>query len=101
MADSIDTYQISPEQEGSFYEASAAFQGQVIAQKHSREELLKIHLKNLKLLQTPKTATKQVILPTAYRPSVSPLNTLQKVNLQALQLFIASKLINSRSHSVS
>jgi hypothetical protein len=79
MADSIDTYQISPEQERSFYEASSALKGQIIAQKRSREELLKVHSKNLKLLQNPKTTTKQLILPTAYRPSLSPLDALQKV----------------------
>ncbi len=79
MPDSIDPYQISPEQERAFYEASSASKGQIAAQKHSKEELLKAHFQNLELLQNSKTATKHLILSTAYSPSVSSLGTLQKV----------------------
>jgi hypothetical protein len=82
MADSIDPYQISPEQERAFYEASSSCQGQIATQKHSKEGLLKTHFKNLELLKDPKTATKHLILSTAYSPSVSSLDTLQKVSKQ-------------------
>lgn len=82
MADSIDPYQISPEQERAFYEASSSRQGQITTQKHSKEELLKTHFKNLELLKDPKTATKHLILSTAYSPSVFSLDALQKVSKQ-------------------
>jgi hypothetical protein len=77
--DSVDTYEISPDQEKAFYQKSSAFQGQKAVQKHSKEELLKAHFRNLELLQSSKNATKQLVLLTAYSPSNSTLDTLQKV----------------------
>jgi hypothetical protein len=65
MADSVDTYRISPEHEKASHEASTAFQGQIAVQKHSKEELLKTHFNNLELLKNSKIATKQLILPSA------------------------------------
>lgn len=79
MADSIDPYQISPEQERAFYEASSASQGQLAIQKHSKKYLLETHLKNLEQLHDPKPTTKHLILSTAYSLSVSSFDTLQKV----------------------
>jgi hypothetical protein len=79
MTESIDTYQTSPDQEKAFYDASPALQGQVTSQKHSKEELVKAHFKNLELLQNSKPANKELILPTAYSPSSASLSTLQKV----------------------
>ncbi len=82
MADSIDPYQISPEQERAFYDASSASQGQLAIQKHSKKYLLETHLMNLELLQDSKHKTKHLILSTAYSPSVCSFNTLQKVGKQ-------------------
>jgi hypothetical protein len=82
MGDSIEPYQISPEQERAFYEASSASQGQLATQKHSKKYLLETHLKNLELLRDSKATTKHLILSTAYSPSVCSLYTLQKVGKQ-------------------
>jgi hypothetical protein len=79
MTESIDTYRTPPDQEKAFYDASPAFQGRVSSQKHSKEELVKAHFKNLELLKNSKPATKELILPTAYSPSSASLSTLQKV----------------------
>jgi hypothetical protein len=49
MADSLDPYQVSPEQERTFYEASSANQGQLAIQTHSKEYLLETYLKNPEL----------------------------------------------------
>ena len=79
MADSIDPCQISPEQERALFEASSASQGKLAIQKHSKEYLLETHLKNLELFHDSKPTTKYLILSTAYSPSVSSFDTLQKV----------------------
>lgn len=79
MADSVDSYESSPEQERISLEAAASFKGQVAVQKHSKEELIEAHFAKLQLLKNTKTAIKQLILPIAYSPSNSSLDTLQKV----------------------
>jgi hypothetical protein len=71
MADSIDPYQISPQQDRDFYEASSASQGQLAIQKHSKEYLLETHLKDLELFHDSKPTTKHLTLSTAHSPSVS------------------------------
>jgi hypothetical protein len=80
MEHSINTYEISPDQERAFYQTLSAFGGQVAAQKNSKEELLSEHLKNLALLRSPKDASRRSILPAAYSPSRSSLDPLQKVH---------------------
>jgi hypothetical protein len=79
MADQIDSYEPSPEQERASYEAAANFKGQVAVQKHSKEHLIKTHFSKLELLKNANPATKQLILPIAYSPSTSSLDSLRKV----------------------
>ena len=79
MADPTDPYEISPEQERISHEAAASFEGQVAVQKHTKAELVKAHFAKLQLLKNAKPAAKQLILPIAYSPSDSSLDTLQKV----------------------
>lgn len=81
MAKLVDTYETSPEKEKNLYLASATLQGRPAIQKHSKEELLKTHFKNLELSQSSKTTVKQLVLSNAYSPSLSSLDTLQKVML--------------------
>jgi len=79
MADPIDWYETSPEQERISHEAAASFKGKIAVQKHSKEELIKAHFAKLQLLKSAKPAAKQIVLPIAYSPSISSLDTLQKV----------------------
>jgi hypothetical protein len=76
-----NTYEASPDAQRFVQQLSTNLQGQRPSRLHLKEDLLRKHNENLNLREGSSTAkaAKQVVLPSAYSPSVSPLETLQKV----------------------
>jgi hypothetical protein len=77
----VNTYEASPDAQRFVHQLSTNLQGQRPSGIHSKEDLLRRHNDNLSLREgsSAAKAAKQVVLPSAYSPSVSPLETLQKV----------------------
>ncbi|TVY62314.1 hypothetical protein LSUE1_G007932, partial [Lachnellula suecica] len=84
----INTYEASPDTQRFVHQLSANLQGQRPQQNHSKEDLILKHNGNLSLREAPSEVhpVKQVVLPTAYSPSTSPLDSLQKISLSDLKL---------------
>ncbi len=78
VVDAANSYELSPDQHKIIYEGSLALEGQT-PPVQVKEDLLRIHARNLELSNKSKHSNRQFVLPAAYSPSISSLDTLQKV----------------------
>ncbi|KAL2064031.1 hypothetical protein VTL71DRAFT_4525 [Oculimacula yallundae] len=81
-----NSYELSPDQHRQICEASSYSQGDVATQKHSGEELLVIHNKNIDVMKESKPSVREFVLPVAYAPSFLSLDRLQKISFKDLKL---------------
>ncbi len=75
---SLSSYELSPDEERVYYQKSQSLEGQDLPKKE-KDDMLREHAANLDLLRLHRFPVKQFVLPAAYAPSISSLNTLQKV----------------------
>lgn len=83
LEESVNTYELSPDQRRILYETSTTLHDHDSALDVSKEALLEEHSRNLKLLKSSKPLIKELVLPIAYSPSQTPLDSLQKVCIAA------------------
>jgi len=79
LEESVNSYELSPDQRRILYETSTTVHNHDSALSTSKEALLQEHSRNLKLLQSSRPSMKELVLPIAYSPSQSPLDSLHKV----------------------
>ncbi|CZR57619.1 uncharacterized protein PAC_07508 [Phialocephala subalpina] len=76
--DTVNSCELSPEQHEVIYEDSLGLEGQT-PPKQVKEDLLRVHTRNLDLAKKSKYLRKDFVLPAAYSPCTASLDTLQKV----------------------
>lgn len=80
----INTYEISPDRQKAEHQLSRSLTGERASLKNIKDEIIKQHYQNLQhieaVTQDPSSKwTKQIVLPVAYPPSITPLDELNQV----------------------
>ncbi|KUJ14843.1 uncharacterized protein LY89DRAFT_123704 [Mollisia scopiformis] len=101
----IDSYDLSPDQYKVIYEDAIPLEGQPPSAL-GKDDLVRIHNRNLELKKESGKSRNSFVLPAAYAPSSASLDTLQKISLSDLKLgthnrgyFVTARTITSSYHS--
>ncbi|KAG9228500.1 hypothetical protein BJ875DRAFT_526591 [Amylocarpus encephaloides] len=87
----INTYEQGPDKEQAVHKLSNSLAGELPTRNHDTEDLLKQHYQNIHHIEdcekdTKTTWAKQIVIPIAYAPCVTPLDQLNQISLSDLKV---------------